>query len=250
MPSCEFARRHWSKSHKMKLLLVTAFAFLQLVSFGQSDVLEQVFFGGQIVDLPEIDVEDRTVISTQVEYETLFSTSEKALPVIDFEQYNLHAFVTCSWCIHCPVDNQECHRNACSYKPTWVLMEKSSEGEVWSGDAENDKRLLGTWQLVEFEGKPYRHKLPDSPDTWTFFSTAIEMHVDQQFFRGVFQTKVGGEVSQMQIALNDEPAGGQCIYKFEGEFIILKLCDSGNKGFASDFEPASNYDLYKFKFLR
>ena len=65
------------------------------------------------------------VIKDRISYYQYFADYDTTkLPQIDFKQYNLVGWANCHWCIGCPKDHQQCHRNACHYQVIWALIER------------------------------------------------------------------------------------------------------------------------------
>lgn len=111
----------------------------------------------------------------------------------------------------------------------------------------NDEALVGEWKLVSFEGKPVDASNKDlSNTTWIFTTDRFKMVVRDKVFKGTYFTKQKETPKQMELTLEGEDKGAAAIYKFEDGKLIIKLNDSGDEGYATDFEPASRYDVYEF----
>jgi len=89
---------------------------------------------GIMISLPELDrysfiKHDNITIEEAGSYHETFHEFKVAdLPVVDFTTYYLLGVYNCNFCLNCPPNHQQCHRNACTYHLKWFLI-KSPDTE-------------------------------------------------------------------------------------------------------------------------
>ena len=86
--------------------------------------------GGEVITgLPDMDYsfspQQDTMYCDSAGYYSFFEEDEEAdIPEIDFESYCVAVVYQCHYCLLCPVDRQQCHRNACVYSPRLIKVRK------------------------------------------------------------------------------------------------------------------------------
>ena len=122
----------------------------------------------------------------------------------------------------------------------------SPTAEPAAAPEESSQALFGTWELVEFEGKPADSRM--SQTRWTFGSdSTVKMHTPDGDFEGTIQVDPNAtNPRRMEIKLVGEPGKGQAIFIVTGDELLLKINDSSTAGYAASFEPESRFDLMKF----
>ena len=78
------------------------------------------------IELPERHyfgfVSGDTILQDEPSYRAFFHfVPPGELPAISFEEQELVGHYQCTYCLVCPEEFQQCHRNACSAKVWWFL---------------------------------------------------------------------------------------------------------------------------------
>ena len=107
--------------------------------------------------------------------------------------------------------------------------------------------LLGSWQLIAFEGRTVTQRM--AAVRWTFASQgAVTMSSPDATFRGSFSLgNPERRPRRMALMLAEEPTEAQAIFAIKGDELLLKVNDSRSPGYPSHFSPETGFDLMKFR---
>ena len=104
--------------------------------------------------------------------------------------------------------------------------------------------VVGTWEVVKFQGQPVPGEGPQS--SWEFTDTDVLITVGERTFKGSYEIDGSAEPNRMTITIEGRPMGGRGIFNLTEDTFIIKISKE-DRVFAENFETQDNYDLMEFR---
>ena len=126
---------------------------------------------------------------------------------------------------------------------TLVLL---TTGPVGAGP--NESKILGEWQLIEFEGKPASTHMKKT--RWRFETNhKFIWYGPGKKYEGTFHLLPNRKPRALRLDLSGEPHGGsaRAAFRIIKNRLLIKLNDSGGQKVPRDFKPQNGHDLYLFE---
>lgn len=104
--------------------------------------------------------------------------------------------------------------------------------------------VVGTWELVKFQGQPVPGEVPQP--IWQFTDTDFLMTVGDQTFKGSYEIDSSTEPNSMTMTIQGEPKGGRGIFNLTEDTFIIKIREE-DEPLAENFETEEGYKLMEFR---
>ena len=127
----------------------------------------------------------------------------------------------------------------CSQSPSESPAPTPSSGVRLSAPS-----VVGTWELMKFQGQPVPGEGPGA--SWEFTDTDVLITVGDRTFKGSYEIDSSTEPNRMTITIEGQPKGGRGIINLTGDTFIIKISGE-DRVFAENFETEDNYDLMEFR---
>ena len=108
--------------------------------------------------------------------------------------------------------------------------------------------VQGTWRVVAFEGRPVSERMAST--RWTFADGRFEWVSADGTFTGTYSVDASTSPMRLTLRLEGEPGSGKAIVRLDGDTLLVKVNDVGDKGHATTFEPESHFDVYELRRVR
>ncbi len=106
--------------------------------------------------------------------------------------------------------------------------------------------VVGTWELVKFQGQPLPGPYEAPPASWKFTDTDFLMTVGDQTLKGSYEVDSSTEPNSMTMTVEGEPKGGRGIFNLTEDTFIIKIREE-DAVLAENFETEEGYNLMEFR---